>query len=178
MLWLWSEWYPRWTSVLFFFRLFGEMGFIFYGRHLFPVTKIQQQPWADAEGGPPHPPWKITKIEGFIAILVRVPWKSAKLTIQHSMLGHHRHASETPFKWRFADGPMLVSILWYLDPLSSNQLKNSLAKLDPLWQNFLDPRMATTKSRIPIFNTPSRLNYSKPCHCYGLCLACQWEKLK
>ena len=28
-----------------------------------------------------------------------------------------------PFKWRFAGGPMLARILWYLDPLSSQQLK-------------------------------------------------------
>ena len=24
--------------------------------------------------------------------------------------GHHRHASETPFKWRFAGGPMLAHL--------------------------------------------------------------------
>ena len=27
-------------------------------------------------------------------------------------------ASETPFKWRFADGPMMARFKWYLDPLS------------------------------------------------------------
>ena len=35
------------------------------------------------------------------------PEKSKKLTRQHSMLGHHRHARETQFK-RFADGPMMA----------------------------------------------------------------------
>ena len=39
------------------------------------------------------------------------------------MLGNHRHVSETPFKWHFADGPMLASLWWYLNPLSSHQLK-------------------------------------------------------
>ena len=29
---------------------------------------------------------------------------------QHSMLGNHRHASETPFKWRSAGGPMMASL--------------------------------------------------------------------
>ena len=46
--------------------------------------------------GGPDPPWKITKIKGFLAILVRIPWKIIKLPSQRSMLGHHRHASETP----------------------------------------------------------------------------------
>ena len=33
---------------------------------------------------------------------------------QHSMLGHHWHASEMPFKWRFSCGPMMARFLWYL----------------------------------------------------------------
>ena len=41
------------------------------------------------------------------------------------MLGHYQHASETPFKWCFAGRPVLACILWYLDPLSSHQLKLS-----------------------------------------------------
>ena len=39
------------------------------------------------------------------------------------MLGHHRHASETPFQWRFAGGPMMARLWWYLDPPSPHQLK-------------------------------------------------------
>ena len=39
------------------------------------------------------------------------------------MLGHHRHASETSIKWRFAGGPMLARLKWYLDPPSPHQLK-------------------------------------------------------
>ena len=34
------------------------------------------------------------------------PLNITKLPIQHSMLGHHRPASETPFKWCFAGGPL------------------------------------------------------------------------
>ena len=37
------------------------------------------------------------------------------------MLGHHRHASETPFKWRFAGGSLMARLSWYLDPLSPHQ---------------------------------------------------------
>ena len=54
------------------------------------------------------------------------------------MLGHHRITSETPFKWRFAGGPMMVRFLWYLDPLIN------LKKVGPPLKNFLDPRMQTT----------------------------------
>ena len=43
-------------------------------------------------------PWKTTQLQGFLAIPVQVPWKIAKLPSQHSMLGHHRPASETPSK--------------------------------------------------------------------------------
>ena len=31
-------------------------------------------------------------------------------TDQHSTLGHHRHASETQFKWRFVGGPMMARL--------------------------------------------------------------------
>ena len=39
------------------------------------------------------------------------PLKLAKLPSQHSMLGHHRHASETPlmaFRWRADNGSLKV----------------------------------------------------------------------
>ena len=48
------------------------------------------------------------------------------------MLGHHRHASETPFKWSFAGGPMMARLQWYMDPRSSHKLKkNNLVKVVP-----------------------------------------------
>ena len=33
------------------------------------------------------------------------------------MTGHHRSASETPFKWRIAGGPIMTRLKWYLPPL-------------------------------------------------------------
>ena len=39
------------------------------------------------------------------------------------MLGHHRPASETSFKWRFASGPMIARLKWYLDPPIPHQLR-------------------------------------------------------
>ena len=42
------------------------------------------------------------------------------------MLGHHWHASETPFKWRFAGRPMMARLKGNLNPPppSSTQKKN------------------------------------------------------
>ena len=62
------------------------------------------------EAGGPDPPDKSQKYRVSLAILVRIPCKSTKLPSQHSMLGQHRPASETPFKWRFAGGPMFARI--------------------------------------------------------------------
>ena len=36
------------------------------------------------------------------------PLKFSKIPSQHSTLGHHRHPSQTPFKWRFAGGPTMA----------------------------------------------------------------------
>ena len=35
----------------------------------------------------------------------------ATTTVQHSMLGHHRLASETPFKWCFAGRTMMARLI-------------------------------------------------------------------
>ena len=37
---------------------------------------------------------------------------------KNSMLGHYRHASETPFKRRYAGGQMMTRLYWHLDPPS------------------------------------------------------------
>ena len=65
------------------------------------------------------------------------------------MLGHHRHASETPFKWRFADRPMYAHVWWYLDPLS----KKNIVKVGHPLTDVLDPRMKTKHSFIIQFGS-------------------------
>ena len=45
---------------------------------------------------------------GFLNNAAPDPLKITKLPSQHLMLGHHRHASETPFKRRFAGGTMMA----------------------------------------------------------------------
>ena len=97
----------------------------------------------DRGSGPPHP-WKNTKIKHFLSILVRIPRKITKLPSQHSMLGHYRPASETAF------GVSLAGRWWpdfsgiWIHPLA----KKTFSKLDPLWKNFLDPRMKQISQQI------------------------------
>ena len=49
---------------------------------------------------------------------------------QHSMLGHHQHTSEMPFKWRFAGGPMVLAYsgIWIFPPLI---IKKNVVKVGP-----------------------------------------------
>ena len=70
----------------------------------------------------PPPPWTITKNIGFLSNIEPDPLKITKLhlPIQHSMLGHHRRASETPFQWRFAGGLLMARLE---DPFSPHQTK-------------------------------------------------------
>ena len=61
------------------------------------------------------------------------------------MLKHHRNASKTPFKWRFAGGLMMAHLYWHLDPPSPHKLKKHTKKNCQSWtptdKTFLDPRM-------------------------------------
>ena len=54
-------------------------------------------------------PLKNHKNIGFLSNICPDPLKNHKLPSQHSMLGHHRHASEMPFKWRVDDCPLIVA---------------------------------------------------------------------
>ena len=72
-------------------------------------------------GPPPPPPEKSQKYRFFEQYWSGSPEKSKKLPSQHSMLGHHWHASETPFKWRFAGGPMMTLFYWYLDSITTKK---------------------------------------------------------
>ena len=54
--------------------------------------------------GGPDPPEKAHTITSNID---PDPLKITKLPSHHSMVGHYRHASETP--WRFAGGPMMAN---------------------------------------------------------------------
>ena len=63
---------------------------------------------ADPEGPDPPSPLENFKNIGFFNDTGPDPLKITKLPIQHSMIGHYRPASETPFKWRFAGWPLMA----------------------------------------------------------------------
>ena len=73
------------------------------------------------ESGPP-PPENHKNIE-YLSNTGPDPLKFSKLPSQHSTLGHYRHPSETPFKWRFAGVPMMARFcdIWILSPLKRCQ---------------------------------------------------------
>ena len=48
------------------------------------------------------------------------------------MLGNYRHANETPFKWRFAGGPMMARLKWCLNRSSPHHLKKAVKVGAPL----------------------------------------------
>ena len=94
-------------------------------------------PCANPEGGGGRvygPSPENHKNIGFLSSTGPDPLKNQKLPSQHSMLSQHRHASETPFKWRFAGGSMMANLLYYLDPsfsINPHQLNKKLSNLDP-----------------------------------------------
>ena len=57
--------------------------------------------------GGPDPPEKSQNI-GFPSNTGQDPIKSTRLPGQHSISGHHRHASEMAFRWQADDGPLVV----------------------------------------------------------------------
>ena len=68
---------------------------------------------ADPEGGGGQgvrTPLENYKNIGFLRNTGPDPLKITKLPIQHSIMGHHRHASDTPLKWRFAGSPMMARL--------------------------------------------------------------------
>ena len=72
-----------------------------------------RKPCADPERGaggpePPSPALKNHKNIGFLSSTGPDTLKITNLPSQHSMLGHHRPASETPFKLRFAGRPLMA----------------------------------------------------------------------
>ena len=69
----------------------------------------------EGAGGPE--PAKNHKNIGFLSKVGPDSLKITKLLSQRPMSGHHQHASEMPFKWRFSVGPCVeiwapVCIFW------------------------------------------------------------------
>ena len=60
--------------------------------------------------GGPDPPLNNHKIQGFLSNTGQDPMKNHKAAKPTFNLGLQRHASETPFEWRFAGGPMMARL--------------------------------------------------------------------
>ena len=56
------------------------------------------------------PPYKMTKNIWFLSNTGPDLLKITKLPSQHTILGHHRHARETPFKWGYGGRPMMARL--------------------------------------------------------------------
>ena len=77
--------------------------------------------------GGPDPPEKSQNI-GFLSNSGPDPWKITKLPSQHLMLGHHRLASETPFKWTPSDKTFWIRA-WLWRAWASSQARQNLWSL-------------------------------------------------
>ena len=80
-------------------------------------------------GGPIPPPLKNHKNIGFPSNTGPDPLKITKLPSQHSVLGHHPHASPMAFRWQADDGPVIVV---FGSSLPSSTKKKKVIKVGPL----------------------------------------------
>ena len=96
-----------------------------------PKENTCADPEGEVTGGTDTPSLKNHNNIRFLSTTGPDPRKITKLPSQQSILGVYRHASETPFRWRFAGGPMMVRLWWFSDPLSTHQLKKKLVIVGP-----------------------------------------------
>ena len=92
--------------------------------------------WSRGGTGGPGPPWKITKIWSFLAILDRIPWNTQ--IYQATTLGHHRHASETSFKCVLLAGQWwpALSDIRILSPLKKKKKRCQSSDPDQIRMEF------------------------------------------
>ena len=80
----------------------------------FSGNQIRELTWADPEGGDrgpdPPPPLKNHKNIGFLSNSDPDPLKNYKATEPAFNVGLPSGRQRTPFKWRFAGGPMMARL--------------------------------------------------------------------
>ena len=92
--------------------------------------------WADPERGQgirTPPPLENHKNIGFLSNTGPDPLKNHNTTKPSFIFG--------PLIGMPAKRPLRVEFAWTVSPLLKKNKKKNLSKLDPLWQNFLDPRV-------------------------------------
>ena len=72
-------------------------------------ARIQMRNWGWSGFHPPPPPHRGKSQSCMFPqeYWYGPPWKITKLPSQNSVMGHHRLASEAPFKWCFTGGPTI-----------------------------------------------------------------------
>ena len=99
-----------------------KMGFQYISISVY-IVRIQR---GDRGSGPPPPLLKNHKNIEFLSNTGPDPLEFSKLSSQHSTLGHHRHASETPFKGVSLAGRWpAFSDIWILSPLKKKKKRQS-----------------------------------------------------
>ena len=104
-----------------------------YENNIKPTNDIMS--WADPEmgtGSQDPPPLENHKNIGFPSIIVLDPLKITKLLKEHSIVDHYRHASETVFRWRAYDGPLLAAFPSSHHPITKITKKNVVSVGPPL----------------------------------------------
>ena len=106
-----------------------------YGGQVFIRKILQNTPFIkhariqrEGGAGDSPPPLKSQKY----SVTGPDPLKITKVPSQHSMLSHHRHTSETPFKWHFADGPIMAAYSGIGIPPPPPPQKKKKSNLGPL----------------------------------------------
>ena len=83
------------------------------------------------------PPMKNHKNKGFLSNTGLDRLKNHNATKPAFIVGPSSARQRNAIRWQENDGPLLV-VFWFTSP---HQPKKMLSELDPIWQNFLDPRM-------------------------------------
>ena len=91
------------------------------------------------------PPLENHKAIEFLINTGTDPMENYEATKPAFNVGLSSASNETSFKCRFADGPMVARFEWYLDSLSSHQLRKkqhkNVVKVGPPLKKILDFRM-------------------------------------
>ena len=103
-----------------------KMGFQYISISVYIVRSHARIQRGDRGSGPPPPFLKNHKNIEFLGNTGPDPLEFSKLPSQHSTLGHHRHASETPFKGVSLAGRWpAFSDIWILSPLKKKKKRQS-----------------------------------------------------
>ena len=94
------------------------------------------------------PPLKNHKKIGYLSNTGPDPLKNYKATKPAFNFGP---TSARQFRWRADDGPLILVFGSFLPSSTKKTHKKTLSRMDPLWQNCLNPRMSSQTTQIAFF---------------------------